>query len=121
MKKNMKKLSVKDLNILKAKFETLTFNTAFDLVYEKQVPNTGVVLLGGELELLRHKQVQARISPGCILGLQQMVNNEPVKLGCKVKENSVLIMIQKSDIMEALENSSSDLHRIFSDGITSDR
>jgi signal-transduction protein with cAMP-binding, CBS, and nucleotidyltransferase domain len=116
----MKKLSLNDLNILKASFEPLIFKNAFDLVYEKQIPNTGVVFLGGALELLRNKQVVDQIQPGCILGIHHLVHNEPVKLGWKVKENSVLIMLQKSDIFEALKNHSSDLHRIFSDGMTND-
>lgn len=108
---------MKDLGILKSYFEPLTFNNSFDLVYEKQVPNTGVVLLGGELELVRHNQVTDKIGPGCMVGLQQLINNEPVKSGCKVKENSVLLMIQKTDIVEALQDAKSELHRIFSAGL----
>lgn len=110
----MKKLSTKDLDILKACFESVTFENSFVLVYEKQVPNTGVVLLDGELQLFRNKQqVTERIEPGYIVGLQQMINNETVKYGCKVKENSKLIILRKAEIKEALENKNSDLHRIF--------
>ena len=115
MNKNMRVLSDNEISILQQHFQPLTFENAFQLVYEKQIPNTGVVLIAGEMELIKQKKVHEKIRPGFLLGVHHLVNNEPVKFGCKVKENSVVIMIQKSDIMEALNNRKSALHDIISE------
>jgi signal-transduction protein with cAMP-binding, CBS, and nucleotidyltransferase domain len=113
MKKNIKKLTSQELAILKKHFKPIKFNHSFNLVYEEQVPNTGIVLLDGGLDILRKKKVEESIAPGNLLGLHQLLHNEPVKRGCQIRKDSEVIMIQKSDVLEALEDEDSELYPIL--------
>jgi CRP-like cAMP-binding protein len=111
------KLTTKEIRSLKKQFQSFHFNNDFDLVYEAHVPNTGIILLDGELKLLKKKKVSSTVKPGSLLGVYEMMNNEPVKNGCKVIGNSELIMLQKSDILEAMEDKESDLYAIIKESL----
>jgi len=118
MNNSIKKLTPLQIKALKKKFQILKFNNDFNLVYESQVPNTGIVLLQGKLALIKKKKIQATIQPGSMLGVHELLNNEPVNQGCKVMGNSELIMIQKSDLIEALDDKNSDLYDILIERIS---
>ena len=118
MYKKIIKLSSKEIKSLKRKFSSLKFKATFDLIYETQIPNSGILLLDGELKLLKRKKVSSTISPGHIIGIYEMMNNEPAKNGCIVMENSELIMLHKTDIMEALSDKNSDLYGIIKDTLS---
>lgn len=118
MKNNIKKLSKQEIKSLKKQFQTLKFNNDFNLVYESQVPNTGIVLLNGELALFKKKKLQSTVKPGNMLGVYELLNNEPVEHGCMVIGNSELIMIQKSDILAALDDKESELYGILKENIS---
>jgi len=117
MKNRIKKLTSEEIEILKHHFQSLKFNNDFDLVYETQVPNTGIVLLDGELELIKKKKIKSTVRPGNMLGIYKLLKNEPSELGCKVKGNSELLIIQKSDLMEALSDKNSELYAIIKENI----
>lgn len=113
MKKKIKKLTIDELDILKSMFNTMSFSKAFNLVYEKQIPNTGIALVSGEIHLCRKSKILEIITPGCLLGVHYILNNEPVSLSCKVAENSNIILINKPDLLAAIEDDESDLHKII--------
>jgi CRP-like cAMP-binding protein len=117
MKNNIKKLSSQELNTLRKKFRPMKFLSDFFLVYESHIPNTGIVLLNGELALTKKKKTKEVIGPGNMLGVYELLNNHPADLGCQVKSNSELIMIQKSDLMDALADKSSELYAIIKENI----
>jgi hypothetical protein len=118
MKNNIKKLTLGQIRFLKKKYESVTFNSDFHLVYETQIPNTGIVLLNGEINLIRKKKSQTLAIPGIMLGVYELLNNIPVGHGCKVMENSELIMLQKSDILEALNDEESKLYEIIKENVS---
>ncbi len=113
----LKKLSKHEIKILKKRFQTLVFNADFDLVCESHIPSTGIVLLGGEIKLFKKKKIQSRILPGCMLGIYELMNNQPTSNGCKVVGSSELILIQKSDVLEALNDKDSELYTIIKESI----
>lgn len=117
MIKHLKKLSREEISILKKQFQSLVFNCDFDLVYEAQVPNTGIVLLEGELSLYKRKKLKSHILPGSMLGVYELLNNRPTDLNCKVLSPSELILIQKSDILDALSDKTSELYAIIKENI----
>jgi len=102
MKKKFKILSSDEMDVLKARFDTFTFNRDTDLVYENQIPNTGVVLVDGELNLFKRSKILEKINSSVALGVYQLVNDEPVKIGIKVKSPSEVILLNKSEIREIL-------------------
>ena len=117
MNEKLKVLSTKQIKFLKKKFEPLKFNADFHLVYESQVPNTGIVLLTGELNFFRKKKVQSLIKSGVIFGIYELINNVPMLHGCRVLENSELIILQKSDLLAAMTDENSELFEIIKDHI----
>ncbi len=113
MKKLIKRLTSKEIEFLKDRYESLRFNNEFDLIYESQIPNTGVVLIEGSMTLLKRKKVKETVPAGSMIGVQELVNNEPLPMGCKVMENSELIILQKSEILEALDDKENELYAII--------
>lgn len=113
MKTPIQTLVVDDLDILKNHFETTTFNHEFNLIYEKQIPNTGIVLVDGEINLLNKKRAIILNAPGYILGLQNLINNIPFRFKCRVKKDSQLILLPKSDIIRIINEKQSDLYKIM--------
>lgn len=113
MKKKTKELSVNEISVLKEMFEPETFASDFDLVYESQVPNTGLVLLSGKISMLKRKKVMGTILPGTLLGVHHLISNVPSKVGIRILGNSEVIMIHKSAILEALDDKNSELFKII--------
>lgn len=113
MKTKITKLTTQELEKLKKRFESFRFKTPFHLVYEKQIPNTGIVLLDGEIELLKRKKIEEKVTTGSILGIYHLLNNVPVKHSYKINENSEVILIQKSDILQAIHDEDSELHELI--------
>lgn len=109
-----------ELSLLKSKHQVLSFSSDFDLVYEKQVPNAGVAVVDGEVELTRKSRVLETVGNGAILGVQQLLNQEPVKVGAKVKKNSKVILLGKSDIEDALNDKASGLSPLMAKIIEGD-
>ena len=117
MNEKIKVLSTKQIKFLKKKFEPIRFNADFHLVYEFQVPNTGIVLLTGELSFFRKKKVQSLIKSGAIFGVYELINNVPMVHGCRVLGNSELILLHKSDLLAAMTDKNSELFEIIKDHI----
>jgi hypothetical protein len=115
MKTKMKMLTPDELEILKHRYTPVIFEQDFDLVYEEQIPNTGLVLLKGELELIRRRKVKESLGPGAMLGLAQLIHNRPVILGCRIKANSEVIILQKSDVLEGMRSPGAELHNILAE------
>ncbi len=113
MKKKLKKLTADQLSALKSQFSSLLFSNPFHLVYENQIPNTGVILIDGEAHLTRRNKGLLRLEPGSMVGVHELVHNEPVKYGCQIKENAEVILLQKSDVLNALSDEESLLHQVM--------
>jgi hypothetical protein len=118
MKKNIKKLTPSQIKFLKKKFTPIKFNTDFHLVYEQHIPNTGIVLLKGEINLVRKKKTESIVLPGIMLGVHELLNNIPAGHGCQVQGNTELIMLHKSDILEALTDEESSLYKIIKEQVS---
>lgn len=93
----------------------LVFNRDFDLVYEKQIPNTVIALIEGEIQLTKKSKTSEKITEACLLGLYNLLNHHPVKFGCRVKSDSKVVLLGKSELREHLENKKSELHQIVKD------
>lgn len=117
MRQKLKELSKKEIKLLKKHFQILKFNSDFDIVYESQIPNTGIVLLHGELALFKKNKIQFSVRPGTMLGVSLVFHNEPSNLRYELKGNSEIIIIHKSDIVDALSDKSSELYAILKETV----
>lgn len=111
--KTLRKLSDAEIDLLKKNYEVLEFKKDFDLVYESQIPSAGIVFLEGEMHLLKRKKLRLALEPGTILGIKNLLQDEPSNLGCKILGLTKLILIPRSDILSLIKDSSSELYRIL--------
>lgn len=111
MKRKNKKLSPEQLDILQERFGPVSFSGPVDLVYEDQIPHSGVVLLEGEAVLTRKKKIIETVEPGTLMGVHQLINNEPVRHGCKLRHNARVILLHRSDLLELLDEDDSTLRK----------
>lgn len=109
----MKPLTPSQIKIIYDHFEKLSFNTDFDFVYEHQVPNSAIMLLDGELLLLKKNKIVDSIKPGILLGVHQLLNNEPVKFACKIARQSKAILLNKSALLDIVKNRKSPIFEIL--------
>lgn len=113
MKSQPRQLTEAEIRQLQRKYTSLIFQTDFDFTYEHQVPNTGIILLNGKLNLLKRKKVVQTLGPGTILGVKHLLNNVPLPNGCKVIAPSEVIILTKTDIIEALKKKDHQLQAIL--------
>lgn len=106
MKKNLTTLTANEVEQLSKGRETISVHADTELVYEKQVPIAGVVLVQGEIEFFKRHKNQATMTSSCIIGLNEVLNQIPVQMGCKVKKNSQIILLGKSEILRASDEHS---------------
>lgn len=113
MNKEIVRLNPKEIALLKENFESLKFQNDFDIVYEAQVPTAGLILLEGEINLLKKKKVCGSVLPMTLVGMQQLMTNIPMKVGMRILSNSELLVLHKSEIMKALEDKKSKIYGII--------
>ncbi len=106
-------LTTSQVEALIEEFDLLTFPNDFDIVYENQVPCTGIALIHGQIELIRNTKILRVIGTGNVLGISELLLGEPVKYGVRVKAKSKIILLGKSDILNFRSNGNSRLHPIL--------
>ena len=115
MKKMVSPLNEQQIEELKKSHEVLSISDDFEIVYEKQIPNTGIALLHGEIELTKRSKFFEKINSGSLFGIYQLIHQEPIKVGCKVKKDSKIILIGRSEILDYLKDSKSKLFHLIKD------
>lgn len=114
MSKEIVKLSEAVIETLKGLQQPLFFQNDFDLVYESQVPSVGIVFLQGEVKLLKKRKVLDSLPTGSMIGIHNLINNTPFPMGVKICKNSSVLMLEKSTLLEALNQKSGILYQIIS-------
>ena len=91
------------------------FSINSPLFYEGQIPVVAYLLLDGCIQLIKNKKIKKTIRPGCIIGLNELMNNSPAKLSALVQAESTLCYLDKSTIQEILHDEHATLAQIFKD------
>ncbi len=107
-------LTTSQLTALVQEFELLTFPKDFVIVYEHQVPCAGIALIQGQIELSRNAKVLRIIEDGYVLGISELLLGQPVRFDVRLKAESKIILLGKSDIINFRSNGRSELHPILS-------
>lgn len=113
MIKNVKRLSAIEVENLKKFFSSFSIEKSFILTYEGQIPTIGFVLLKGTIELIRKNKIVMVIPPGFLLGVQQLIKNEVTEFSYRVVSPSEILVLQKSTILQILQDQGSDIYSIF--------
>ena len=113
MKEKLSFLNSDEIEALKEQFEVLTFPNDFDVVYENQIPSAGIALIEGEINLIKKSKVEQTLSKGCLLGINQLLMESPVRMGVRIRKNSQIVLLGKSEILNLLKNKRSKLSKLF--------
>ena len=113
MKRQLKQLTNKEIQILKRYFDTYRFQIEFNLVYEAQIPHIALVLLNGIATLQEKRKKIGEVPPGTLLGLHQVLTNSPSKQGLRLASGAEVVLILKSQLMEVLNNKRSEAYQIL--------
>ena len=79
------------------------------LFYEGQVPVAAILLIDGHIQLLKNKKIKIKLSAGSLVGLNELMTNTPVKLEAIVEAESTLCFLDKSTILELIQDGQSNL------------
>lgn len=113
MKEKVNFLAPEEVEALTKQYEVLTFGHDFDLVYENQIPVTGIALIEGKIEFIKRSKPFYQIAQSCLLGVEDLMRGTPLKHGCRIKSNSKIVLIGKSEIMALLKNQKSKLFNLI--------
>jgi CRP-like cAMP-binding protein len=104
MDKQFYKLSPEHFEIFKKNFHPAEISFSYDFVYESQIPNSAFILLSGTVELYRKNKKVGELEPGWMVGLNHILQEAPVTNTCKIKAGSHILVVEKSTILNILNN-----------------
>ena len=85
------------------------FTTNSSLFYEGQVPIVAYLLVEGCIQLLKNNKIKKTLKPGTLIGLNELMTNSPSKLSAQVQADSVLYFLDKSTLLEIINDHNTDL------------
>lgn len=85
------------------------YPTDAPLFYEGQIPIVAFLLIDGCIQLFKNKKQKKSIKAGNLVGLSELMNNNPAELTAKVQADSTICFLDKSTILEILEKKNSPL------------
>lgn len=103
-------LNENELSRLTQELGTIYFPQDFHFAYQKQIPNAGIVLLKGEILLLKNKKISERIGPGILLGMRNLLQETPLKSSWYILKDSEVIILNKSQILDGIKDPISKLN-----------
>jgi CRP-like cAMP-binding protein len=83
------------------------------LFYEGQIPVVAYLVLNGCIQMLKNNKIKKILKPGSLIGLNELMTNSPSSLSAEVKAESTLCFLDKSTILEIIEEESSLLAVLF--------
>lgn len=107
------KLCQQDIERLTDLSRPYTYNHHSQLFYEGQTPIVAYLVLEGELLLTKNKRVRNKISPGQILGLNELVDHTPLPFAAEALPKTTVIFLDLSTIKEILNGGSLGLKEAF--------
>lgn len=100
MKKILRKLHEDDLQALKKWKGVQVFEQDMDVLKSNEVPYAAVVIVEGEADVLKRDEEFLQISPGYVLGLEELYENRPASVSLRAKKNLKAIIVSKFDLTE---------------------
>lgn len=113
MKQKPLSLSSEHLTELLKSYIPLEFTRDQVLVYSRQIPPAAFILISGGLLLASKEEDIVFNTPGDTIGLYHVLHSVKTKTDCYVLANSRVIMLGKSEILQALNDKESKLYSII--------
>lgn len=113
MKKNLLVLKNEEAAALKECRDVIHVKRDLEFVAGKQIPIGGIILLEGAVEFTENETATDTSTCCSIMGVKQVLENIEVTYGCRIKRDSQIIILGKSEIISAIENKDSELAKIL--------
>lgn len=113
MKKRNPVLNDEALHILGGHFNLYTYRSDDILAREKQVPPVAMILINGTVELYKKKNFIEELRAGTLVGVYNLVRNIPFHFEYRIKANSQLLILPKSELMTILWDRKSLLYHLL--------
>jgi CRP-like cAMP-binding protein len=91
------------------------FSINSTLFYEGQIPIVAYLLVEGCIQLFKNNKVKKTLKPGSLIGLNELLNHSPAKLGAIVQAESTICFLDKSTIFEIIQEANSPLATLLSE------
>ncbi len=107
--RGIKELSVEQVQLLKERFPPLTYHAPVELFYEGHIPNAVFLIVEGKVLLFKRKKYFHEIGNGKLLGIEELIHKSQIKFCARVKSNSKVSILAKSDLLSILADPSDEL------------
>lgn len=115
-KHNVIQVSPEVARKIEAIAEKNSYNVSAELYYEDHIPLVGYLLLEGKGKLFKKRRKDISLKAGDLIGLIELMEHTPSKYGASIDENTTVAFLDKSTILEIIEEEiDEDLKRIFED------
>ncbi|EQC43870.1 cyclic nucleotide-binding domain protein [Bacteriovorax sp. Seq25_V] len=92
------------LHQLRERGEHITYTATSNLFYEGQIPVVAYLVISGNIHLTKNKKIKKTIGSGCLLGVKELLNNQPVNYSAVIMPGSDICFLSRSDFNEIIEN-----------------
>lgn len=99
-------LSSEERHELRKTFGVKSFQQTAHLFYEGHIPLFGFILINGECRLFKKKKLVCHLEIGTIIGAKEILNYLPFSYSGIIAENSELIIIDRTSLLEITEQRS---------------
>lgn len=113
-KHNVIHVSPEVVEKIEAIAEKHAYSVSAELYYEDHIPFVGYLFKEGKGKLFKRRRKDYPLRSGDLVGLIELMQHSPSNYGAMVEENSTLIFLDKSTILEIIEEEiDTDLKEIF--------
>lgn len=112
--KNAIKVSREIIEEIKEHCSVKIYNAKSTLFYEGQVPIVAFLVVDGTVNLLKNRKIKSTVRQGCIVGVNELLNNLPYHFEAQIPPHTSLCFLDKSTLKEILSHDT-ELAKILSE------
>lgn len=96
-------------------YQRIEINFETHVIYEGHIPNVGYLLLEGDAYLCKRNRPLQRLQKNSLVGVEELLGHTPFKWGLKVGPGTKLLILDRSTLMEILNDHEHFAHTHFKD------
>lgn len=113
-KHNVIHVSPEVVSKIEAIAEEHSYSVSSELYYEDHTPVVGYLIKEGRGKLFKKRRKDVPLRSGDLIGLIELMKHDPSQYGALVEANTTLIFLDRSTVLEIIEEEiDSDLKKIF--------
>lgn len=96
-------------------YQRIEINFETQIIYEGHIPNVGYLLLEGEAFLCKRNRPVQKLHKNSLIGVEELLDHRPFKWSLKVGPGTKLLILDRSTLMEILNDQQHSAHSHFKD------